>query len=56
MIIKVFEINTTQINANLREEDFSIKEINAKELVKFPNEGNEREWDRGPVFYRLRLC
>ena len=38
--IKVLEINATQINANLRENDFRIKKINAKEEVEFHNKGN----------------
>ena len=38
--IKVLEINTTQINANLMENDSGIKKINSKELVEFHNKGN----------------
>jgi len=33
------EINATYANANLVENDFWIKEINAKEKVAFQNEG-----------------
>ena len=40
VLIKVFEINATWINANWRENHSPIKEINAKEGVKFQNEGN----------------
>ena len=38
--IKVLEINATWINANLMENDFRIKKINAKEEVEFHNKGN----------------
>ena len=38
--IKVLEINATQINANLMENDFRIKKINVKEEVEFHNKGN----------------
>ena len=38
--IKVLEINATWINANLVENDFRIKKINAKEEVEFHNKGN----------------
>ena len=38
--IKVLEINATLINANLMENDFRIKKINAKEEVEFLNKGN----------------
>ena len=38
--IKVLEKKTTSINANLVENDFRIKNINAKERVTFQNEGN----------------
>ena len=35
--IKVLKINATLINANLKENDFRIKKINAKEEVEFLN-------------------
>ena len=38
--IKALEINATEINANLMENDFRIKKINAKEEVEFHNEEN----------------
>ena len=38
--IKVLEINATLINANLMENDFRIKKINAKDEVEFHNKGN----------------
>ena len=38
--IKVLEINATQINANLMENDFRMKKINAKDGVEFHNKGN----------------
>ena len=38
--IKVLEINATQINANLMENNFRIKKINTKEKVEFHNKGN----------------
>ena len=40
MKLSYWEINATQINANLVENEFRIKEINAKERVTFQNEGN----------------
>ena len=36
----VLEINATQINANLMENDFWIKKMNAKEEGEFHNKGN----------------
>ena len=33
--IKVLEINMTQINANLMENDFQIKEIKVRERIAF---------------------
>ena len=41
--IKVLEINMTQINANLMENDFQIKEIKVRERIAFWNEGNYKE-------------
>ena len=38
--IKVLKGNATQINANIMENDFRIKEIKAKERVTIKNEGN----------------
>ena len=38
--IKILEINATQINANLLENDCRIKKINAKEEVQLHNKGN----------------
>ena len=37
------EIKILEINANLVENDFQIKEINAREMVAFQNEGNIRD-------------
>ena len=37
------EINATWINVNLVENDVQIKEINAREMVTFQNEGNIRD-------------
>ena len=41
--IKVREINMTQINANLMENDFQIKEIKVRERIAFWNEENCKE-------------
>ena len=38
--IKVLEINASQINANLVENEFRMNKINAKEEVEFHNKGN----------------
>lgn len=38
--IKVLEVNTTKINANLMETDFRIKKINPIEEVEFHNKEN----------------
>ena len=38
--LTLHEIKVLEINANLMENDFRIKKINAKEEVKFHNKGN----------------
>ena len=44
MLIKVFEINATyKINAHWRKNYFPMMEINAKEVLKVQNEGNQRD-------------
>lgn len=37
------EINATSVNVKLVENDFRIREINAKEWATFHNEGNQRD-------------
>ena len=37
------EINATSVNVKLVENDFRIREINAKERATFQNEGNQRD-------------
>ena len=43
MKTKVLEINATSVNVKLVENDFRIREINAKERATFQNEGNQRD-------------
>ena len=43
MKTKVLEINATSVNVKLVENDFRIREINAKEWATFHNEGNQRD-------------
>ena len=38
--LTLHEINVLEINANLMENDFRIKKINAKDEVKFHSKGN----------------
>ena len=38
--LTLHEIKVLEINANLMENDFRIKQINAKEEVEFHNKGN----------------
>ena len=38
--LALHEIKVLEINANLMENDFRIKKINAKEEVEFQNKGN----------------
>ena len=44
------EINATSINVKLVENDFRIREINAKESATFQNEGNQ-----GDVYKETKL-